>query len=314
MEILAQPEELTRQANGVCLALGVFDGVHIGHQAVITGMIREARELQAVPVVVTFDRHPNAVVAPHRTPALIQTVTQRLRAINGLGPAAAWVICFDDAFSRLSGAEFIRRFCDGFGRVRSVFVGESFHFGHRRSGHVALLREAGAAVGFATRALPPLPFAGTVISSTRIREAIRDGDLRTAASLLGRPYTLAGEVVRGAQLGRQWGFPTANLDTDGVVLPPNGVYVARAQCGDRVWSGVMNVGSRPTVTGGAVAPRVEVHLFDTAVDLYGREVEVLPGQKLRGEQKFPSIGELRTQIARDVAAARAWLQTNTGFL
>ncbi len=313
MEILAQPEDLTKQTNGVCLALGVFDGVHIGHQAVISGMIREARELQAVPVVVTFDRHPNAVVAPHRTPALIQTVAQRLRAIGQLGPAAAWVICFDDAFSRLSGADFIGRLCAGFGRVRSVFVGESFHFGHRRSGHLPLLREVGAAAGFATRALAPLPFAGAVVSSTRIREAIREGDLRTAASLLGRPYTLAGKVVRGAQLGRQWGFPTANLDTDGVVLPPNGVYVARAQCGEAVWSGVVNIGSRPTVTGGGVAPRVEVHLFDAAVDLYGSELEVLPGHKLRGEQKFPSVDELRAQIARDVTAARSWLQANPRF-
>lgn len=312
MEILAQPEELTRQPNGVCLALGVFDGVHIGHQAVITGMLGEARELRATAVVVTFDRHPNAVVAPYRTPSLIQTVTQRLRAIGSLGPAAAWVIRFDEAFSRLSGAEFIHRLCEGFGRVRSVFVGEGFHFGHRRSGHVALLREAGVAAGFATRALPPLPFAGTVISSTRIREAIRDGDLATAAHLLGRPYTLAGEVVRGAQLGRQWGFPTANLDTDGVVLPPNGVYVARAQCGETAWPGVVNVGSRPTITGGAVAPRVEIHLFDAAVDLYGREVEVLPRHRLRMEQRFPSVDELRAQIARDVAAARAWLQVNPG--
>jgi riboflavin kinase/FMN adenylyltransferase len=308
VRILAQPEELSPDANGVCLALGVFDGVHLGHQAVIADMIREATDLGALPVVVTFDCHPNAVVAPHRTPALIQTVPQRLRALASLKPAAAWVIRFDEAFSRLSGAEFVNRLCRGFGRIRSVFVGEGFHFGHRRSGHVGLLRELGAASGFAVRALPPVPCLGAAVSSTRIRQVIRAGDLLTAASLLGRPYTLAGTVVRGEQLGRQWGFPTANLDTDGVVLPPNAVYVVRARSGERAWPGVMNVGSRPTVTNGPSVPRVEVHLLDTAVDLYGEELEVEPLHQLRVERKFPSVTELRDQIANDLVAARHWLE------
>ncbi|MBK9138032.1 MAG: bifunctional riboflavin kinase/FMN adenylyltransferase [Verrucomicrobia bacterium] len=215
MRILAQPEELPREANGVCLALGVFDGVHIGHQAVVAGMIAEARASGAVPVVVTFDRHPNAVVAPHRTPALIQTLSQRLRALAALEPAAAWVICFDEAFSRLTGAEFVQRLVQGFGRIRSVFVGEGFHFGHRRSGHVGLLREVGAQAGFAVRALAPVSFEGTAVSSTRIREAIRAGDLRGAAHLLGRAYRLAGPVIRGIS----WG-------DNGVSRPPTSTRMA----------------------------------------------------------------------------------------
>ncbi len=307
MRILAQPEELPRATNGVCLALGVFDGVHIGHQAVVTAMIGEAQTLGAVPVVVTFDRHPNAVVAPHRTPALIQTVPQRLRALAALQPAAAWVIRFDEAFSRLSGAAFIERLRSGFGLVRAVFVGEGFHFGYRRSGHVGLLRELGAQAGFAVRALPPVPFDGTAVSSTRIREAIRAGDLSVAACLLGRPYTLAGPVIRGDQLGRQWGFPTANLDPDGIVLPPPGVYVCRARSGERHWAGVTNIGSRPTVTGGQGSPRIEVHLFDASEDFYGQELEVEPLRHLRPERRFPSVAELREQIAEDVASARRWL-------
>lgn len=309
MRILAQPEELPREANGVCLALGVFDGVHIGHQAVVAGMIAEARASGAVPVVVTFDRHPNAVVAPHRTPALIQTLSQRLRALAALEPAAAWVICFDEAFSRLTGAEFVQRLVQGFGRIRSVFVGEGFHFGHRRSGHVGLLREVGAQAGFAVRALAPVSFEGTAVSSTRIREAIRAGDLRGAAHLLGRAYRLAGPVIRGDQLGRQWGFPTANLDPDGIVLPPAGVYVCRARCGARHWNGVTNIGFRPTVTNGPSRPRIEVHLLDAAADLYGEELEVEPLCHLRPELKFPSVAELRAQIARDVETARSWLES-----
>ena len=306
MRIIAQPSELSAGARPVALALGVFDGVHVGHREVISRMVVAAREQEAVGVVVTFDRHPNAVVAPAHAPPAIQTTAQRLRAFADLGADVTWLIRFDGAFSRQTGEQFVRAMVPGFGRVATLCVGSGFRFGYRRQGDVALLERLGRELGYATIAVEPVSLDGETVSSTRVRELIRAGLLAEAGRLLGRPYALAGPIVAGDGLGRKLGFPTANLDVSGLVLPPNGVYAARAVLAGHRFVAVMNIGVRPTVRATPGAVRVEAHLLDLDRngDLYGQELIVTPITRLRDEQRFPSLDELQTQIGRDATAAR----------
>lgn len=291
-------------SKGACAAIGVFDGVHLGHQLVIRQTVSDAHHRGAMPVVVTFDRHPAAIVAPQRVPPMIQTLAHRLETIAALGIEVACVIRFDEAFSRISGEEFVRQLLRDFGRLHSICVGSAFTFGHQRSGNVALLQRMGAEQGFTVHGLAAVSLDGETISSTRIREAIRAGHLDLAGQMLGRAYVLAGPVVRGDQLGRQLGFPTANLDVAGLALPPEGVYAVEVSVDGRTQQGVLNLGHRPTVQAAAPPLRIEVHLLDFTGDLYGRDLAVTFVQKLRDEQKFPSLDALRAQIERDIAAAR----------
>jgi riboflavin kinase/FMN adenylyltransferase len=288
----------------VCVAIGVFDGVHLGHQQVIRQTLADAGQHEALAVVITFDRHPSAVVAPTRVPPLIYSLPQKLRAIAALGVDATWVIRFDEAFSGQTGEQFIRALARDFGHLHSVCVGSEFIFGHKRSGNVALLRQLGEELRFIVHGLAAVSLDGQVVSSTRIREAIRAGQLDAAGQMLGRGYSLAGPVIRGDQVGRQLGFPTANVDVHGLVLPPNGVYAAHASAGGKLFRAVVNIGLRPTRDKPAPSLHVEAHLLDFEGDLYGKELEIAIVEKLREEQKFPSLGGLKAQIARDVEHAR----------
>jgi len=297
----------THLGNGnrkVCLAIGVFDGVHLGHQQIIRQTINDARQYEAVSLIVTFDKHPNAIVAPDRVPPLIYSPPQKFRAIESLGADALLVIRFDEEFSRQTGEQFIRNLARELGRLQSVCVGADFVFGHKRSGNVALLKTLGDEIGFAVHGLAAVSLDGETVSSTRIREAIRAGDFDAASQMLGRAYSLAGKVVRGDQLGQQLGFPTANLKTIGMLLPPNGVYAAHAVTEGRVFRAVLNIGCRPTIQSSSPEPRVEVHLLDFTGELYAQELEISFTVKLRDEQRFASLDELKAQIARDVAEAR----------
>ena len=304
MKILRATTELPPGPRRVCVAIGVFDGVHLGHQQVIRQTVADAEQHEALSVVVTFDRHPNSVVAPQRVPPPVYSLTQKLRAIEALGVDAAWVIHFDEAFSRQTGEEFVRTLARDFSQLRSVCVGSGFTFGHRRSGDVELLRRLGADLNFSVHGLAAVSLDGEPVSSTRIREAIRSGQFDAAGQMLGRPWSLAGPVVKGDQLGGKLGFPTANLDVHGRSLPPNGVYAVHVRIDAQIHRGVLNIGLRPTVFSGAPELRVEAHLFDFTGDLYGRDLEITFLEKLREEQKFPSLEALKDQIARDVANAR----------
>jgi riboflavin kinase/FMN adenylyltransferase len=303
--LLHHPRELAAPDRKVCLAIGVFDGVHLGHQQVIRQAVADAEQQEGLAVVATFDCHPNTVVAPERVPPLIYSLPQKLRAIAALGVDATWVIHFDAAFSQQTGEEFVRGLAREFPQLHSVCVGGTFTFGHKRSGNVALLQRLGRELGFQVHGLAAVALDGQPVSSTRIRDAIRTGDFAQAGRMLGRPYRLAGRVVRGDQLGRTLGFPTANLDVAGLALPPRGVYAARVSHEGRAYAAVMNLGVRPTVAAGPPPPpRLEVHLLDADLDLYDQELEVTPEVFLRAEQRFPSLDELRAQIARDVGQAR----------
>lgn len=328
MQLLRTTTDLKSGDRKVCLAIGFFDGVHLGHQQIIRQTIADARQHSALALVLTFDQHPNTVVAPDRVPPLIYSLPQRARVVEALGADALLVLHFDRQFSEQNGEAFIRRLARDLGRIQSIFVGSDFVFGHKRSGNVSLLKKLGDELNFAVHGLAAVSLDGQVVSSTRIREAIRAGGFGAAGQMLGRPYSLSACVVKGDQLGTKLGFPTANLEVTGLVLPPNGVYAADvtrrtgvapvsnqtpAQAenlyGDRrdgcpTHPAVLNIGYRPTIANLTAAPRVEVHLLDFQGDLYGEELEVTFLAKLRDERKFSSLEQLQAQIARDIAEAR----------
>jgi riboflavin kinase/FMN adenylyltransferase len=294
----------------------VFDGVHLGHQRVIRRAVGDAARHGGVSVVITFDRHPAAVLAPARVPPLIYPLGRRLRAIDSLGPDAVCVIHFDKAFSEIGGEEFIRGLARDCGRIQSLSVGRAFTFGRGRSGNVALLKALGKELHFAVHALAEVSLDGQPVSSTRVRAAVRDGRFALAGRMLGRPYTLCGNVIKGNGVGRQMGVPTANLDTSGLLVPPSGVYAARAFVGGQSHAAAVNIGCRPTLAqpiadcglriADSVAPQVQVeaHLLDFAEDIYGEEMELAFVKKLRAERKFTALAALRAQIARDITRAR----------
>jgi len=305
MKVISAARDLSTDGRKVCLAIGVFDGVHLGHQQIIRQTISDARQHEAVALVVTFDRHPSAIVAPDRQPGLIYTLPQKLRTLAALGPDATLVLPFDKEFSRQTGAHFIQQLSLGLGYIQSICVGANFVFGYKRSGNVTLLKNLGKNIGFNVHGLASLALDGQVVSSTRIREAIRLGQLDAASQMLGRPYALCGKIVTGDGLGRQFGFPTANLETTGLNLPPNGVYAGLTSTSKATYRVALNIGRRPTLNSPVPALRVEAHLLDFAGDLYGQELEIIVGDRLRDEQKFQSPEQLKEQIARDVAAVRA---------
>jgi riboflavin kinase/FMN adenylyltransferase len=304
MKILLAATELKPGRQKVCLAIGFFDGVHLGHQQIIRQTISDARQHDAVALVLTFDRHPSSVVAPGRVPPLIYSLPQKLRTIEALGADALLLIHFDEAFSGQTGEEFIRRLSRDLGKIRSLCVGRDFVFGYRRSGDVALLNKLGDQTGFLVHALAAVSLDGRAVSSTRIREAIRGGQLDAASQMLGRPYAICGRVVKGDGVGRRLGFPTANLDVSGLMLPPNGVYAALTRVKQKTYRVALNIGFRPTM---AAAPQlsVEAHLLEFRGDLYDRELTLEIGGKLREEKKFDSPAELRRQISRDIAELQA---------
>jgi riboflavin kinase/FMN adenylyltransferase len=303
MKLIHAANELNPGRRKVCLAIGVFDGVHLGHQQIIRQTVADAHIHDAVALVVTFDRHPNTVVAPDRVPPQIYSRPQKFRAIRSLGAEALLEIHFDKTFSEKSGEVFIRELARGLGSLHSVCVGADFVFGHKRSGNVALLKKLGEELHFQVHGLAELALDGKTVSSTRIREAIRAGDLDAAGQMLGRPYGICGAIIPGDKIGRQLGFPTANLDVTNLLLPPNGVYAGGTEFNGQFHRVALNIGVRPTVAAGPQL-RVEAHLLDFSGDLYGAELEVEIGAKLRDERRFHSPEELREQIARDVAAVR----------
>lgn len=303
MKVIERAAELQAGGCPVCLAIGFFDGVHLGHQQVIRQAVSDAAQHEGLAVALTFDRHPKAIVAPDRVPPLIYSLDQKLRALASLGVDATLLLHFDAHFSQQPGEAFVRQLVSEFGRVDSICVGSTFSFGHRRSGNVELLRRLGQELRFTVHGLAAVALDGQPVSSTRIREAIATGQLDQASQLLGRPYAFAGRVVHGDRLGRQLGFPTANLEVTGRAVPPVGVYAAHAEVLGKTHRAVVNIGYRPTLKNPTPELRLEAHLLNFNAELEGKELEVTFVEKLRDEQKFPTLDALREQISRDIAAA-----------
>ena len=308
MNIIYAANELKPAGGKVCLAIGFFDGVHLGHQQIIRQTIADARQQEGLALVLTFDRHPNTVVAPDRVPPLIYSLPQKLRAIESLGADTLLVIHFDETFSRQTGEQFIRGLARDAGQIQSLCVGAGFVFGCRRSGNVSLLKKLGGEIGFHVHGLAAVSLDNQIVSSTRIRKLIRAGDLDTVSQMLGRPYAISSRVIRGEQLGKQLGFPTANLDPAGLALPPNGVYAALALVKGRSYRAALNIGFRPTVALKSQVLNIEAHLLDFSDNLYGDELEVQIVEKMRDERKFSSKIELQQQISEDISAVTSKLK------
>jgi len=236
---------------------------------------------------------------------LIYSLPQRMRVIESLGADALLLLHFDKTFSEQTGEQFIRGLARDLGLLRSICVGANFTFGHKRSGNVALLKQLGTELNFNVHAVAAVSLDGDVVSSTRIRTAIQSGELDAASQMLGRTYSFCGKVIRGDGLGRKLGFPTANMDTTSLVLPPRGVYAIHAEMNGQRHRAVLNIGMRPTLEQPQPRLQVEAHLLDFDAQLYGEELEIIIVEKLRDEQRFGSVEELRAQIARDIEAARA---------
>ncbi len=295
-------EDLPALGTPLHLALGVFDGVHAGHQAVIARAVDAARREGGLAGLLTFDPHPIRVIAPSKAPTkLLETLDHKARVVSDLGVQLFIPLHFDMDLAKMAASEFIARLTAA--PVRTIAVGEDWRFGHHRSGDVTFLEEEAGRRGFKLEAVPPVMHDGERVSSTRIRQAIRDGNLDAAEQMLGRAYSVGGTVVEGKKLGRTIGFPTANLATGEVQLPPDGVWAVRVGLADgRDLTGVANLGMRPTVNG--VCRTLEVHLFDFSGNLYGEEIDIRFQNHLRREVKFFSVDALRIQIQRDVDQAR----------
>jgi riboflavin kinase / FMN adenylyltransferase len=293
------------------LALGVFDGVHVGHQEVIRRVVVAAENHGGLAGVLTFDPHPIRVIAPGKAPAsLLETLEHKARITRALGAPVFAALRFDAAMAALSAEEFLDRLLEA--PVRTLAVGEDWRFGRGRQGELEFLRAQALRRGFTLEAVPPVMWDGERVSSSRIRQAIRDGNLAAAAAMLGRRHAVTGTVVEGRKLGRQLGFPTANLATGDLQLPPDGVWQVRVRLPDGGFrNGVANLGHRPTV-GDDLARTMEIHLLDFSGDLYGQSLEAELVSFIRGERKFESIDELRRQIARDVGQARVGCSQECG--
>ena len=289
----------------VFLAIGVFDGLHRGHRAVIERALADAREAGGSTVVVTFDPHPVRVLRPEKSPRLLTSTPHKLRLIRALGVRHILVIPFDTAFAATPPDTFIRQLAAAAKPLREICVGHQWSFGKGRAGNLEMLARLGAEMGFEEVGVPAVEVDGRIVSSTLIRQAVEAGDLADAARLLGRDFTILGTVVEGMHLGRKLGFPTANLSAHNEQFPPNGVYAVDVlRNGDAVRRGVANIGVRPTIAEAGGGRLLEVHIFDFDETIYGADLEIVFRRFLRPEQKFPSLAALREQIARDVEAAK----------
>jgi riboflavin kinase/FMN adenylyltransferase len=287
------------------LAIGVFDGVHLGHQAVIGRAVDDSRrEANAAAVVVTFDPHPLRILHPAGAPRLLTATRHKFQFFAALGATHCLALPFDATLARTPADEFITSLAAAARPLREVCVGFNWTFGRGGAGNLDLLTRLGERHGFAVVGLPSVVVERETVSSTLIRQAIEAGDLAKAANFLGRDFTILGTVVAGRQLGRELGFPTANLAAHNEQFPPNGVYAVDAQWHGERYAGVVNLGVRPTVAAPGGERLLELHLFDFDRTIYGEDVEVSFRAFLRPERKFAGLEELRTQIARDAEQAR----------
>jgi riboflavin kinase/FMN adenylyltransferase len=306
MQVLRSIPELARLPGPLFLAIGVFDGVHLGHQAVISTSARHAKEAAGTPVVVTFDPHPAKVLRPHQAPHLITATQHKIALIRDLGVAHLLVLHFDQMFAATAPEEFVEQLVANARPLQEICVGHEWSFGKGRAGNLALLNELGLKHNFNVVGVEAVTLNGEVVSSTTIRKAVAEGNLVKATQMLGREYTILGTVIAGEKLGRKLGFPTANLSAHSEQFPPNGVYVAEARLAGSLHRGVANLGYRPTVTAEKSERLLELHLFDLKREIYGEEMEVRFLRYLRPEQKFEDLHALKAQIARDVEEARGF--------
>lgn len=287
----------------VVLAIGNFDGVHLGHAALMQQLAHASARLQLTPTILTFEPHPREFFAPTSAPARLTTLREKLELLADCGAEQAMVCPFNAAFSALTAEQFIEQVLVASLQVKHLIIGDDFRFGRGRQGDFSLLQAAGQKFGFTVEAMQSVTVNGERVSSSAVRAALAAGDMELAAAFLGRPYMIDGRVAHGDKLGRQLGFATANIRIKHNPLPMTGVFAVQVSgLGEHLLPGVANLGIRPTV--GGTRPLLEVHLFDFDRDIYGAHISVRFAHKLRNEQRFPNFDALKAQIAADAAAAR----------
>lgn len=305
MRIVQGLESYPSEGPATAVALGVFDGIHLGHRAILETAVAEARRASLTAVACTFDPHPMEVLQPGRAQALLSSLDERLDLIAATGVQATVVLRFTPELAAMEPDAFVRDVLVERLRARQVVVGFNHTFGRGARGDARLLGALGERLGFTTHMVEPLVVDGVPVSSSAIREALKTGSVERASRYLGRPYSVVGPVVEGAGRGRTLGFPTANVRPERQVLVPPGVYACQASDGSEAYPAVVNIGVRPTFDEHELV--IEAYLLDFAGSLYGRRLRLGFVAHIREERKFPGVEALREQIARDVADARGLL-------
>lgn len=297
--------------DGGVVCIGAFDGLHLGHRALVRHAVARARALGVPAVALSFEPLPREFFAKDAPPPRLGLPRAKFEGLCELGADLVGLLRFDAKLSAMSAPAFVETLLATRLHAREVWVGPEFRFGHRRAGDIAVLREEGERHGFTAHEIVPVVLDGERVSSTRIRQALAAGDFAAAGRLLGKPYTVSGRVVRGRQLGRTLGYPTANLRFGSKVPALRGIYATRVHgVGDGPWPSVSSFGTRPTV--GGIEPLLEAHLFDFDGDLYGHRIEIEFVARLRDEEKFADLPTLVAQMDRDAAQARRLLSLDSG--
>lgn len=301
MKLVRDMQALPAAAKGAAVALGNFDGLHLGHRAILEETLKHAGALGAPSAVMTFEPHPREFFKPDAPPLTLMRLEAKLAALDAMGFGYVFLLPFNAALAATSADDFIKHYLLETLAARAVVTGGNFHFGAKRAGNHATLAAASATHGFSYFAVAPVTNDAGVISSTAIRTLLAEGRVDAVPHFLGDYFEIRGIVAHGDKRGRQLGFPTANIDLAGMFLPRAGVYKIRAQVAGGEYAGVANIGNRPTV--GGTAPRLEAHLFGFSQDIYGKDMRVQLVSFLRDEKKFESIDALKKQIAQDAADA-----------
>jgi riboflavin kinase/FMN adenylyltransferase len=287
------------------VTVGVFDGLHIGHQAVIQQVLTQSEKFNLASLVLTFDPPPLAFLAPERCPPALTTLSKKIEILDQLGVDGVVFARFDAYLQQMSPDAFVQQVLLQRLHAKQVIIGYDWQFGKGRSGNAEALRQLGDQYQFSVMIVGPVQLHGMPVHSTRVREAIAGGNLNLVSDLLGRRYSIMGEIVLGDGRGRQIGFPTANIDAGNQMLPPSGVYAIQVKLEGRMFNGVMNMGTRPTFDGEEF--QIETHLFDFEQMVYGKKMEIFFIEKIRDERRFPNPEILVNQIKQDVATAKAIL-------
>jgi riboflavin kinase/FMN adenylyltransferase len=308
MEVIRGLDRIPLQYDCSVVTIGNFDGIHLAHQGLLNKVVEEARKRHCSGVVLTFEPHPQKVLHPERRPFyLLTTLEEKLKLIEGLGVDAVILIEFTPEFSKTSAEQFVRSILWDRLHLKSLIIGHDTAFGNRKSGNQDFLRSMGQTLGFDVEAIDAVQLDGIVVSSTSVRHALQEGDVRRAMRLLGRPYNLSGIVVKGYKRGSEIGIPTANIESEKELVPALGVYAVVAEMGGIRHPGVLNIGYSPTFGDNYLT--VEVHLLDfPREELYGKAINVLFIDRIRDEMKFESPKELVKQIERDIERAKELLK------
>jgi len=302
MILITDLEHIEKKFDRSVITLGNFDGIHLGHQELVRMVIRRAKETGAASMVVTFRPHPLKILAPEKCPPLISIYEEKINLFERLGIDVLVKIPFTVEFSAMTPEDFVKNIlCDTLG-AREIFVGYNYRFGRGRKGDIQTLKKLGELYGFTVREVEQISLDGEVISSTKIRSLLSEGEVEHAARLLGRNYAITGIVVKGDGRGKGLGFPTANIAPKHAIIPADGVYAVRLSVRDRRYDGIANIGMRPTFNKKVLA--IEVHVFDFNEDIYGEDISLYFIRKIREEKKFRNAEALVDQIQSDIATAK----------